>query len=103
MPPGSPFAPTTPHKPSPVRPVHKHPSMITPEFMELFRESWGRLNKCRGDPEELAERPAVECMIDEPDHSAGNGWWPSGPASENSYPFPQNKKAPPTGRAFPQL
>ncbi|MGB3277903.1 MAG: LysR substrate-binding domain-containing protein [Pseudorhodobacter sp.] len=34
-----PFAPAIPHKLSLVRPVHKHPSMITLEFMELFRES----------------------------------------------------------------
>jgi DNA-binding transcriptional LysR family regulator len=35
-----PIAPAIPipHKPSLVRPVHKYPSMITPEFMELFRE-----------------------------------------------------------------
>lgn len=34
-----PFAPAIPHRLSLVRPVHKHPSMITLEFMELFRDS----------------------------------------------------------------
>ncbi len=34
-----PFSPAIPHKLSLVRPVHKHPSMITLEFMELFRDS----------------------------------------------------------------
>jgi DNA-binding transcriptional LysR family regulator len=34
-----PFAPALPHKLSLVRPIHKHPSMITLEFMELFRDS----------------------------------------------------------------
>lgn len=34
-----PFSPTLPHKLSLVRPIHKHPSMITLEFMYLFRES----------------------------------------------------------------
>jgi len=34
-----PFTPDILHKLSLVRPVHKHPSMITLEFMELFRES----------------------------------------------------------------
>lgn len=34
-----PFAPAIPHKLALVRPIHKHPSMITLEFMELFRES----------------------------------------------------------------
>jgi DNA-binding transcriptional LysR family regulator len=34
-----PFAPAVLHKLSLVRPVHKYPSMITLEFMEMFRES----------------------------------------------------------------
>lgn len=34
-----PFSPDLPHKLSLVRPIHKHPSMITLEFMELFRDS----------------------------------------------------------------
>jgi DNA-binding transcriptional LysR family regulator len=34
-----PFFPALPHRLSLVRPVHKHPSMITLEFMELFRDS----------------------------------------------------------------
>ena len=34
-----PFAPALPHRLSLVRPIHKHPSMITLEFMELFRDS----------------------------------------------------------------
>ncbi len=34
-----PFVPSLPHKLSLVRPIHKHPSMITLEFMYLFRES----------------------------------------------------------------
>jgi DNA-binding transcriptional LysR family regulator len=34
-----PFAPAIAHRLSLVRPVHKHPSMITLEFMDLFRDS----------------------------------------------------------------
>lgn len=34
-----PFAPALPHRLAILRPVHSHPSMITLEFMEAFRES----------------------------------------------------------------
>lgn len=34
-----PFRPRIPHKIALIRPIHKNPSMITLEFMELFRES----------------------------------------------------------------
>lgn len=34
-----PFAPAVPHRLAILRPVHSHPSMITLEFMEAFRES----------------------------------------------------------------
>jgi len=34
-----PFSPPIPHKLSLVRPIHKQPSMITLEFMDLFRDS----------------------------------------------------------------
>jgi len=33
------FAPAVPHRLALVRPLHKHPSMITLEFMEIFRDS----------------------------------------------------------------
>lgn len=34
-----PFAPVVPHRLAILRPIHSHPSMITLEFMEAFRES----------------------------------------------------------------
>ncbi|MCA8884390.1 MAG: LysR family transcriptional regulator [Rhodobacteraceae bacterium] len=34
-----PFVPSIPHRLALVRPIHKHPSMITLEFMEIFRAS----------------------------------------------------------------
>ncbi len=34
-----PFRPQTPHRVALIRPIHKNPSMITLEFMELFRDS----------------------------------------------------------------
>ncbi len=41
-----PFAPAVPHRLALVRPVHKHPSMITLEFMDKFRDSLRPFEVC---------------------------------------------------------
>ena len=41
-----PFAPAVPHRLALVRPVHKHPSMITLEFMDEFRDSLRPFEDC---------------------------------------------------------
>lgn len=41
-----PFAPAVPHRLALVRPIHKHPSMITLEFMDEFRDSLRPFEAC---------------------------------------------------------